>query len=82
MLQKAEKPSKNGAVVVKDTVGTNLGLGKKDKCNSFNLAVLKGTCTGSEGSTFVLLAHVLALTWCQFEGFFKVAIFLHGLKSV
>lgn len=32
MLWEAEKPSKNGAVVVEDTVeipGTNLGLGEK-----------------------------------------------------
>lgn len=57
MLQEAEKPDKNESLVVEDTVeipGANLGLGKKDKCNSpLDLSVLKGTCFGSEGSTFV-----------------------------
>lgn len=56
MLQEAEKPNRNGAVVVEDIVekpGTNLGLGKKDKCNSLILAVLKGSYIGNEGSTCV-----------------------------
>lgn len=68
-----------------EILGTNLGLGKKDKCNSLNLAVLKGTWIGGKVSTCVKL-----LSFCPYFGthmvsvwrFFKVVIVLHRLKSV
>lgn len=56
MLQEAEKPNRNRAVVVEDIVEipeAYLGLGKKDKCNSLILAVLKGSYIGNEGSACV-----------------------------
>lgn len=88
MLQEAEKPNKNGAIVMEDIVeipGTNLGLGKKDKCNFLILAALKGTCIVGEGSAcvkFLSFGPYFGTHLVSVWKFFKVVVVLHRLKSV